>query len=81
VDLRVAQPLVEQVKEGRRMIIPVGRPWHQDLVLLRKRAGKLEQRDVLPVSFVPMTGEAAGKSEGRSPKVEGSVQPEPKGRR
>jgi protein-L-isoaspartate(D-aspartate) O-methyltransferase len=59
---RVPQPLVEQLKDGGRVIIPVGPRWNQELVLLRKRGGKLEQRSVLPVSFVPMTGEAAGKT-------------------
>jgi protein-L-isoaspartate(D-aspartate) O-methyltransferase len=59
---RVPQPLIDQLKDGGRMIIPVGRALRQDLVLLRKRAGKLEQQAVLPVSFVPMTGKAAVKS-------------------
>jgi protein-L-isoaspartate(D-aspartate) O-methyltransferase len=51
----VPQPLIDQLKDGGRLIIPVGPAWHQDLVLLRKRGGKLEQHAVLPVSFVPMT--------------------------
>ena len=55
---RVPQPLIDQLKDGGRMIIPVGPAWNQDLVLLRKRGGKLEQQAVLPVRFVPMTGEA-----------------------
>jgi protein-L-isoaspartate(D-aspartate) O-methyltransferase len=67
---RVPQPLMDQLKDGGRIIIPVGRVWNQELVLLRKRGGKLEQQAVLPVSFVPMTGEAEGrpKSETREPK-------------
>src|ERR1017187_8530747 len=55
---RVPQPLIHQLKDGGRMIIPVGPAWNQDLVLLRKRGGTLEQQAVLPVRFVPMTGEA-----------------------
>ena len=55
---QVPQPLTEQLKEGGRMIIPLGPLRKQDLVLLRKRGGRLEQQAVLPVSFVPMTGEA-----------------------
>ena len=39
------------------MIIPVGPTWDQQLILLRKQAGKLERAAVLPVRFVPMTGE------------------------
>jgi len=39
------------------MIIPVGPNWDQNLVLLRKQNGRLEQHAVLPVRFVPMTGQ------------------------
>ena len=39
------------------MIIHVGAAT-QELVLMRKRAGRIEQEAVLPVRFVPMTGEA-----------------------
>jgi protein-L-isoaspartate(D-aspartate) O-methyltransferase len=53
----VPQPLVDQLKEGGRMIIPVGYG-EQELVLLHKRGGRLERQNVLPVRFVPMTGEA-----------------------
>jgi protein-L-isoaspartate(D-aspartate) O-methyltransferase len=54
---QIPAPLVAQLKEGGRMIIPVGGIDDQNLVLLQKREGKLEQRAVLPVRFVPMTGE------------------------
>ena len=66
----VPQSLTDQLKEGGRMIIPVGRAWNQELVLLRKKEGKLEEHAVLPVNFVPMTGEAErnSKSEDRKPK-------------
>jgi len=56
----VPQPLVDQLSEGGRMIIPVGPTWNQQLILLRKQGGKLEQKAVLPVRFVPMTGKAEG---------------------
>ena len=39
------------------MIIPVGSAGDQSLYLLEKREGKVKQRAVLPVRFVPMTGE------------------------
>ena len=55
----VPPPLVEQLREGGRMIIPVGPPGLQQLVVLRKKEGKLERRAVLPVLFVPMTGPRA----------------------
>jgi protein-L-isoaspartate(D-aspartate) O-methyltransferase len=55
---KVPPPLVEQLRDGGRMIIPVG-PWgDQELVLLRKQGEQLEQHAVLPVRFVPMTGGA-----------------------
>jgi protein-L-isoaspartate(D-aspartate) O-methyltransferase len=55
----VPQPLVEQTREGGRIVIPVGPAGDQTLYLLEKKNGRLEQRNVLPVSFVPMTGEAS----------------------
>jgi protein-L-isoaspartate(D-aspartate) O-methyltransferase len=50
----IPQPLVDQLKEGGRMAIPVGPPGLQRLYLLQKRGTGLEQRAVLPVCFVPM---------------------------
>lgn len=55
----VPEPLVNQLKDGGRMVIPVGPSFNQVLYLLTKRSGKLEQVAVLPVRFVPMTGEAS----------------------
>jgi protein-L-isoaspartate(D-aspartate) O-methyltransferase len=57
----VPQPLIDQLKEGGRMIIPVGNAGEQELYLLEKEGGKLRRRAVLPVRFVPMTGEAGDK--------------------
>jgi protein-L-isoaspartate(D-aspartate) O-methyltransferase len=55
----VPEPLVHQLAEGGRMIIPVGPEGKaQQLVLLKKKHGKLHQQEILPVRFVPMTGEA-----------------------
>ncbi len=57
----VPQPLLDQLKPGGRMIIPVdGRFFGQDLLLIEKDAsGKVKERKVLPVVFVPLTGEGA----------------------
>lgn len=55
---KVPRPLVEQTKEGGRIIIPVGPAGEQKLYLLEKKDGRLEQRMVWPVRFVPMTGRA-----------------------
>jgi protein-L-isoaspartate(D-aspartate) O-methyltransferase len=56
---KVPQPLIDQLKDGGRMIIPVGPMWdREELVLLCKHGDKLERRTVLPVRFVPMTGQS-----------------------
>ena len=57
----VPQPLIDQLKEGGRMIIPVGGFGNQELYLLEKKNGQLQRRAVLPVRFVPMAGEASKK--------------------
>jgi len=55
---KIPEPLIEQLAEGGRMIIPVGRQQGiQYLYLLEKRNGKIRQRNVMPVRFVPMTDE------------------------
>jgi protein-L-isoaspartate(D-aspartate) O-methyltransferase len=51
------QPLVDQLKEGGRMVIPIEED-HQDLCLITKEQGKMVQKKITPVQFVPMTGEA-----------------------
>lgn len=55
---RVPKSLVDQLKRGGRMVIPVGAPRaSQDFLLVEKSAdGTVSQRVVLPVVFVPMTG-------------------------
>jgi protein-L-isoaspartate(D-aspartate) O-methyltransferase len=51
----VPQPLKDQLAEGGRMVIPVGPQWtHQTLYVLTKEKGKLKQREIIPVRFVPM---------------------------
>jgi protein-L-isoaspartate(D-aspartate) O-methyltransferase len=55
---RVPRPLTDQLKEGGRMIIPVGDRFAQELYLLEKKNGQLKESAVLPVRFVPMTGGA-----------------------
>src|SRR3989440_455950 len=58
---KVPQPLTQQLKEGGRMVIPVGTGLDQQLFLLEKTNGELAQRAILPVRFVPMAGEAASR--------------------
>jgi protein-L-isoaspartate(D-aspartate) O-methyltransferase len=51
----VPQPLIDQLKEGGRMVIPVGKTYAQKLQVLEKRGGVLKQTAALPVKFVPLT--------------------------
>jgi len=53
----VPEPLIEQLKEGGKMVIPVGN-YFQELILLKKTKEGLKEKRVTPVRFVPMTGEA-----------------------
>jgi protein-L-isoaspartate(D-aspartate) O-methyltransferase len=55
---RVPPALVEQLAPGARLVIPLGHPHEaQELIVIEKRGdGSVEQRPVLPVVFVPLTG-------------------------
>jgi protein-L-isoaspartate(D-aspartate) O-methyltransferase len=56
----VPPPLIAQLKPGGRMVLPIG-GFDQDLVVLTKQAdGTVKREKILPVRFVPMTGEAEG---------------------
>jgi protein-L-isoaspartate(D-aspartate) O-methyltransferase len=59
---RIPQPLVDQLEVGGRLVMPIGESdGVQQLALLTKQAdGSLSRRDVIPVRFVPVTGDAAG---------------------
>ena len=57
---RLPQPLLDQLKIGGRMIIPVGNT-RQELVFIQRTEDGYEQKSVLPVAFVPMTGEVQRK--------------------
>jgi protein-L-isoaspartate(D-aspartate) O-methyltransferase len=58
---KVPQPLVDQLKDGGRMVIPVGERFAQQLYLLEKKNGQLKESITLPVRFVPMLREAQKK--------------------
>jgi protein-L-isoaspartate(D-aspartate) O-methyltransferase len=55
----VPQPLVDQLAVGGRLVMPIGPTgWVQELVVLvKKDDGTLAERNVLPVRFVPVTGD------------------------
>ena len=54
----IPHPLIEQLKVGSRMVIPVGFPYsYQELMVVEKKAnGEIETQSILGVSFVPLTG-------------------------
>lgn len=54
----VPVPLLEQLREGGQMIIPVGERYQQTLYRMTKKDGKLVREALRPTLFVPMTGEA-----------------------
>ncbi|RMH07074.1 MAG: protein-L-isoaspartate(D-aspartate) O-methyltransferase [Nitrospirae bacterium] len=53
----IPQPLLDQLAAGGRLILPVGK-FLQDLILVQKTDQGFEQKVLLPVAFVPLTGEA-----------------------
>lgn len=53
---RIPEPLKAQLTEGGRLVIPVGDEL-QELVVVTRRGADFEERRVLPVRFVPMTGQ------------------------
>jgi len=53
----VPQQLTDQLKDGGRMVIPVGERFAQQLYLLEKKNGQLKESATLPVRFVPMARE------------------------
>ena len=55
---KVPQPLLDQLKDNGRMVIPVGDRFAQQLYLFEKKNGQLKQSATLPVRFVPMTSGA-----------------------
>lgn len=54
----VPEPLVEQLREGGQLLIPVGERYQQTLYRMTKREGTLIREPLRPTLFVPMTGEA-----------------------
>lgn len=55
---KVPQPLIDQLKEGGRMLIPLGERYQQVFHLMEKKDGKLIDQRLIPTLFVPMTGQS-----------------------
>ena len=56
----VPPPLIEQLKPGGRMVIPVGNPFQPQMLVLVMKGSKgprdIQVRNLMPVAFVPLTG-------------------------
>ncbi|WP_373651571.1 MULTISPECIES: protein-L-isoaspartate(D-aspartate) O-methyltransferase [unclassified Schlesneria] len=54
----VPQPLIDQLKEGGRLLVPLGQRYQQVFHQFEKKDGKLEEKKLISTLFVPMTGES-----------------------
>jgi protein-L-isoaspartate(D-aspartate) O-methyltransferase len=72
---KVPQPLVDQLKEGGRMVIPLGTRYKQRVHLGIKKDGKLVLRELKPTLFVPMTGRALEEAAAERSKRAGDAKP------
>lgn len=61
---QVPQPLVEQLAEGGKLVIPLGGMDEQDLVMFTKRGTELIRESILPVRFVPLLGTHGWREDG-----------------
>ena len=52
----IPQPLLDQLAEGGRLLIPIGDREEQRLVVAERKGGQIQMRDVAPVRFVPLIG-------------------------
>ena len=81
---KVPQPLFDQLKEGGRMVIPIGDRFNQIVHLIIKKDGKRVDQELKPTLFVPMTGRdqeeaaAARRAAERSKKASAKEDPQEK---
>jgi len=50
----IPKTLIDQLKPGGKMVLPVGTNWQEIVVLTKSKSGKIQKKNVLPVRFVPM---------------------------
>ena len=53
---KVPQALIDQLKDGGKLLIPLGERYQQVFHLFEKKDGKLTNKKLIPTLFVPMTG-------------------------
>ncbi len=58
--VHLPEPLLQQLKIGGRMILPVGDLWQELILIQKEKDGSIKKKSVLPVRFVPMRGKAEG---------------------
>ncbi len=63
----VPAPLLEQLADGGRMVIPIGDVETQQLMLYTRRGDRIEERQVAPVRFVPLVGSHGWEEDKGSP--------------
>ncbi len=63
---KVPESLINQLKEGGRIVIPVGDPFLQKCVRAKKEGGRVRFEDLGTCSFVPLVGEEGWKREPRA---------------
>ncbi len=65
----IPSPLIQQLKEGGRLVLPLGNPlYYQALTLVEKKDSELYTKHICDVSFVPMTGYALEMEKGEQEK-------------
>ncbi len=77
---KIPPPLVAQLKEGGRMVIPLGSRYIQKIYVLDKVDGRMVGRSIRPTLFVPMTGRAQtteGQEQGLDPQIKPRTEPMP----
>ena len=62
---QVPQPLVEQLAEGGKLVIPLGGSEEQELVMFTRHGTEIVRESILPVRFVPLIGTHGWREEGR----------------
>jgi protein-L-isoaspartate(D-aspartate) O-methyltransferase len=56
--VEIPQPLLDQLGPGGRLIAPVGKFFQQLVLLTKREKGEYDRKELIPVRFVPMTGQA-----------------------